>query len=64
MKRKNLILLITLVLLGVIILLGYNIYNYIDYVPRVEEKDTNIIGNEIIEDTSQLMNLVPVNLIP
>ena len=36
MKRKYLILLIVLILLGVIIFLGYNIYNYISYVPRID----------------------------
>lgn len=56
MKRKYLIILIALVLLGVIIFLGYNIYNYINYVPSAE--DINIVGNEIPEVTSQTLNLI------
>lgn len=57
MKRKYLIALIVIVLLSVIIFLGYNIYNYINYVPSSE--DINIFGNEIPEDTSQTLNLIP-----
>ncbi len=56
MKKKYLILLIVLVLLGIIIFLGYNIYNYINYVPRAEE--INITGNETPEDALQTSNLI------
>ena len=59
MKRKYLILLIVLILLGVIIFLGYNIYNYISYVPRIDSyEDINIIGNEFLIDTTQTINLI------
>ena len=59
MKRKYLILLIVLILLGVIIFLGYNIYNYISYVPKIDSyEDINITENEILEDISQTRNLV------
>lgn len=62
MKRKYLLILIIFVLLCAIIFLGYKIYKYIDYVPRAEEVDPNIIGNEfsdaITVDNWQTINLV------
>lgn len=60
MQRRNLILLIVLVLLGIIIFLGYNIYNYIDYVPRAElVEESNIIENKATEVTLQTFNITP-----
>ena len=56
MKKKYAIMLIVLVLLSVIIFLGYNIYNYINYVPRAEE--VNIITNEVTGITTQTLNLI------
>ena len=51
MKRKYLIILIVFVLLGIIIFLGYNIYNYINYVPSSELlEDSGFITNCILEN--------------
>lgn len=48
MKRKYLIILLIFVLLSVIIFLSYNIYNYLNYVPRIYSfEESNTIGNEI-----------------
>ena len=59
MKRKYLIILIVFVLLGAIIFLGYNIYIDINYVPRIESfEEVNITSNEIVQDTSQTVNLI------
>ena len=58
MKRKYLTILIVLLSLCVIIFLGYNIYNYINYVPRAEDININITVNEITEDTLQRSNLI------
>ena len=59
MKRKYLIMLIVLILLSAIIFLGYKIYNDISYVPRIDSfKEVNITSNEIVQDTSQTLNLI------
>mgnify|MGYP001861505700 CR=1 FL=1 len=59
MKRKYLIMLIVLILLSAIIFLGYKIYNDISYVPRIDSfKEVNITSNEIVQDTSQTVNLI------
>lgn len=59
MKRKYLIMLIVLILLSAIIFLGYKIYNDISYVPRIDSfEEVNITSNEIVQDTSQTVNLI------
>ncbi len=60
MKRKYLKILIIFVLLCVIIFLGYNIYNYINYVPSAEE----IESSNIIEDGERYVTTQPVNITP
>ena len=58
MKRKYLIILIVFVLLGIIIFLGYNIYNYINYVPSSELlEDSGFITNCILENEKKDDNL-------
>lgn len=59
MKRKHLIILLSLIFV-LLILLGYYIFISINYVPKAElVEESNIIENETTDNTLQNRNTIP-----